>query len=474
MEGEEGTDEWDVLIADIGELKLKDDDSNNSTPEPYEQDFMFTTHLGSFNGYEAVAALHNQSAGRAITSHLDISNEKKGIPNTMMYFPELQSSPDNASDNIVTIPSTFIAGERYSTSKFQGIVVDTGAAGVSTVGLGQFKALQRIDNRVKLDKSTAGTTSVKFGIGVASSLGTAAIDTPLGIVNFHICPVNTPFLLCLEDMDRLKTYYDNLNDVLVQEDKKRIPVIRKYGHAWITLGHFEAFISGFEEGAQSFLTEEELRQLHRRFGHPSVRRLIRVLQRSGHDFDTKFLERLTTYCHHCQLNGKSPGRFKVVLKDDYDFNFSVVRDIFHIAGVPEVLHIIDEATRFQAAAFLDNMSAEEVFLKLRKAWIDTYLGPPDVVVHDAGTNFAADKFRQNAASMGIQVNEVPIEAHNSIGLIERYHAPLRRVYTIIAKELAGSGVKKEIILQMAVKAVNDTAGPDGIVPTYLVFGAYPV
>ena len=26
---------------------------------------------------------------------------------------------------------------------------------------------------------------------------------------------------------------------------------------------------------------------------------------------------------------------------------------------------------------------------------------------------------------------------------------------------------------MTVKAVNDTAGPDGIVPTLLVFGAYP-
>ena len=28
-------------------------------------------------------------------------------------------------------------------------------------------------------------------------------------------------------------------------------------------------------------------------------------------------------------------------------------------------------------------------------------------------------------------------------------------------------------LQMAVKAVNDLAGLDGIVPTLLVFGAYP-
>jgi hypothetical protein len=29
------------------------------------------------------------------------------------------------------------------------------------------------------------------------------------------------------------------------------------------------------------------------------------------------------------------------------------------------------------------------------------------------------------------------------------------------------------MLQMAVKAINDLAGPDGIVPTLLVFGAYP-
>lgn len=31
---------------------------------------------------------------------------------------------------------------------------------------------------------------------------------------------------------------------------------------------------------------------------------------------------------------------------------------------------------------------------------------------------------------------------------------------------------KEEIFQMAIKAVNDTAGRDGLVPTLLVFGAY--
>jgi hypothetical protein len=50
---------------------------------------------------------------------------------------------------------------------------------------------------------------------------------------------------------------------------------------------------------------------------------------------------------------------------------------------------------------------------------------------------------------------------------------LRKTYQIITEELQDSGTTKELNLQMAVKAVNDTAGPDGLVPTLLVFGAYP-
>jgi hypothetical protein len=33
-------------------------------------------------------------------------------------------------------------------------------------------------------------------------------------------------------------------------------------------------------------------------------------------------------------------------------------------------------------------------------------------------------------------------------------------------------IYKELALQMAIKAVNDTAGPDGLVPTLLVYRAY--
>ena len=66
-----------------------------------------------------------------------------------------------------------------------------------------------------------------------------------------------------------------------------------------------------------------------------------------------------------------------------------------------------------------------------------------------------------------------VEAHNSISKVERYYTPLRRAYKIIRTELKEEGIDDEVCLQMAVKAINDIAGPNSLVPTLLVFRAYP-
>jgi hypothetical protein len=124
------------------------------------------------------------------------------------------------------------------------------------------------------------------------------------------------------------------------------------------------------------------------------------------------------------MNAKAPGRFKFTLKDDMDFNYEVVIDIMYIGSKP-VLHVVDTATAFQAARFLKDISTKTVWDALRLCWIDVYLGPPDVIAHDAGKQLASTEFRQNARAMAIEVKEVPVEAHNSIGKVERYHAPLR-------------------------------------------------
>jgi len=79
-----------------------------------------------------------------------------------------------------------------------------------------------------------------------------------------------------------------------------------------------------ETVAYCHLTYSELHQLHRRFGHPSVRRLVLLLERAKlDDIDVRSVEHLTKFYEQCQLYAKSPGRFKFTLKDDCDFNYSV-------------------------------------------------------------------------------------------------------------------------------------------------------
>lgn len=402
----------------------------------------FWTEMGEINGFQTVAILNDQSAFHGITKEDIFVDQQAQIP-----------------------PSSVFTCDRYSSAVFHGIIPDTGAAGVSTAGHPQVEALMKILSEVTINTATAGQHQIRFGKGLAITIGTICVNTLLGPITFYVVLANTPFLYCIQDMDRMGVKLDNLKNVLIQ-GQKVVPVVRKWGHPWMLPHSMEKAI------AVSHLTETELKQLHRRFGHLSVQRLTRILQRAGQEFDSKALQHLTKFCHHCQMNGKSPGRFKFNLKHDYEFNYSIIVDVLYLDGKP-VLQVINSSTNFGASKFLPNMSASTTWDVLRYCWIDAYQGPPDQIVHDAGKNFASAEFRQLAKAMSIRLKEVPVELHNSVGLVERYHAPLRRAYSIIKEELKGEKVSNDIILQMAQKAVNDSAGPDGIVPTLLVLGAYP-
>jgi hypothetical protein len=88
-------------------------------------------------------------------------------------------------------------------------------------------------------------------------------------------------------------------------------------------------------------------------------------------------------------------------------------------------------TAFQAARFLKDMSACTTWDTFRICWIDTYLGLLDRLIYNAGKNFAFTEFRQLANSIVIEVKEVLVKAHNSVGQVKRYYTPLRHVYEII-------------------------------------------
>ena len=144
-------------------------------------------------------------------------------------------------------------------------------------------ARHRKVQKVELDTTRAGEARITFGIGEAVSIGTTAIKTPLGTVDFHVVPADVPFLLCLADLDRLRATYNNLKDMVFQEGGVQVPVFRMKGHPWMLLDPVKNLVSqddGISPTAECHLTETELRQLHRRFGHPSVAHLENVLRRA--------------------------------------------------------------------------------------------------------------------------------------------------------------------------------------------------
>ncbi|CAL3962788.1 unnamed protein product [Diplocarpon coronariae] len=134
-----------------------------------------------------------------------------------------------------------------------------------------------------------------------------------------------------------------------------------------------------------------------------------------------------------------------LVKHNIDFNHTIYIDIAQFSK-RNALYIVNEAIGFRAAR------------------------PSNFIVYDYSTNFNSAEFRSSLRSIGITLKLVPIKAHHSIGKVKRYHRPLRYAFEIItAKHPRLSDDKR---LQMAIKAVNDTAGPNRMIPTLLIFKAY--
>ena len=122
----------------------------------------------------------------------------------------------------------YVVSDRYISNEFYEIMIDTDASKYSTVDYEQYFAYKTIYD-VNIDSSKAETIYVQFDIGFISSIKSIAITIPIDQVEFHIVKVDTSFLLCLVDLDRLKVYFNNVENILISENKA-FSVIRRFGH----------------------------------------------------------------------------------------------------------------------------------------------------------------------------------------------------------------------------------------------------
>lgn len=144
--------------------------------------------------------------------------------------------------------------------------------------------------------------------------------------------------------------------------------------------------------------------------------------------------------------------------------------MFYLAR-KEALSVIDRDTELQVAKFLPHESAGSVWQAILQCWILVFVGPPDSLRHDASSNFMSKEFQKTAGESGIVCHPVAVESAYFTGLGERYHGDVRRVYNRVAED--HRDLDSDLILAVAVKAINDTSGIDGLVPTLLCFNAIP-
>ena len=56
---------------------------------------------------------------------------------------------------------------------------------------------------------------IYFGKGTIISFNIIRVQTPLGYITFYIIPINIPFLLCIENMDKLGVKLNNFKNIFI-------------------------------------------------------------------------------------------------------------------------------------------------------------------------------------------------------------------------------------------------------------------
>jgi hypothetical protein len=241
---------------------------------------------------------------------------------------------------------------------YNGVCIDTDAER-TVIGLKQARAYCRMMKR-PLKRYPNGNVYI-FGEDRRKSLGSISIRIPTSRNAFievvaYVVTANVPFILDLDTLQKFGL------DVCISTNRLRclgqdwdIETEKKRGHLYIK-----------DPTTTSILyTRSELVKLHRAFFHPSTDKLYSLLKRSKptevHEDTRRQLRQIVKACLTCQTFASQPLRFSVRLPDEkLVFNDELIMDLLWLDGEP-ALHVVDTATRFGAAVFLEGQDVEQVW-----------------------------------------------------------------------------------------------------------------
>ncbi|KAA8490576.1 Copia protein [Porphyridium purpureum] len=359
------------------------------------------------------------------------------------------------------------------------VFVDSGA-GRSVAGLNAYKRYCAALGRPAKLKPAHGEAAVRWG-RLLEPLGIGVVRLPVGedhFVEFRPVVVDSddlPILFGGKDQDKFGFNLIRTSEPPCLSSRAfKVPLFRlPSGHLVI---HFDS-PNGKPRTLDTILyTVDELMVLHKKFGHASGRQIRKLLDLSKEAVEPRVMQEFLAKVKECAVCQWYTGRrstYKVAAEINADFNHVVFMDFvfLHVNGTRhKVLHAVCGGTKWNAAGVVKDGSASGVFNVFFRIWIQ-FFGAPHRLRVDREKVLEARDFKLLLENEGCVLDPVVIEGHWQVGVVERHHESLRKLCTRVS--LDSPSLKIADILAVCCRAINNTVGPENIIPSLLVFGTVP-
>lgn len=318
---------------------------------------------------------------------------------------------------------------------------------------------------------TSKAAMCHFGNGSEISQYTAPISFPVSTLNItleaHILiDAVVPLLICIDEMDKWGPYFNNITNRLIHLDSNQyISVPRDGNHPFIKWNPFK----------NCNYTTAELHRLHRRFGPPHTDELIQLFCKADFRRVKEDIYKILKPFHLLAMLVRLSDH------DHVDLNLPFVTTpistaLFTSTFFGSTRRLCCTSLTIQPVTSLHVLflpSAQKETLASLSLVLDWHL------YRSFRRNrtwrretLLAESFQKHADLFASHNKAIPVESANSMSIVQRYHDPVRQAYHIIKTDSPDTD-DDLLLLQMAIKAVNESFGPNGISPTLAVYGPVP-
>ena len=317
---------------------------------------------------------------------------------------------------------------------------------------------------------------------------------PLKVMNSNIMleteivSSDVPLLLSKETMKKAKAKMNFVDDKIELFGKEQPMMCTSTGHYAIPIQKCSLEGEGLEGESEHdlatlgnvilFATKENdnkniiAKKLHTQFGHPSSKRLNKLIDNSGmEDNELKqAIEDLTDKCDICKRYKKSRPKPVVCFPLATEFNETVAMDLkVWKNNLIYFLHMIDHATGLSQASVIRSKKGSVSLTEFMMKWVAVF-GAPQKLLSDNGGEFANAEFVDLCENLNINFMTTAAESPWSNGLVERHNGIIGEA---VAKIVEDVDCSVEVALCWAVNAKNSLQNIHGFSPYQLVFGKNP-